>query len=103
MDIIKSFQVSDKAKDANLGPVCWRLLNTLAEKKEVDRIREVLQIFEERKIMEISNVLLGPLMKAHLAEYAPSIFWSVERKHSKAKMTRLEPNLRPTRSRARAD
>jgi hypothetical protein len=68
MDILKSHQVSEKTKDANLNPVCWRLLNTLAEKKEIDKVREVLQIFEERKIVDISNVLLGPLMKAHLAE-----------------------------------
>ncbi|XP_059055507.1 leucine-rich PPR motif-containing protein, mitochondrial [Achroia grisella] len=44
----------------------WQLLNSLAEKKDAEKVKELTNVLIENNYIEPSNVLLGPLIKVHL-------------------------------------
>ncbi|XP_063242318.1 leucine-rich PPR motif-containing protein, mitochondrial [Bacillus rossius redtenbacheri] len=45
---------------------CWRLLNALAEAGRPDELKRIFDVLVQRKFVEVSNVLLGPLVKVHI-------------------------------------
>ncbi|XP_048480519.1 leucine-rich PPR motif-containing protein, mitochondrial [Plutella xylostella] len=45
---------------------CWQILNSLAEKKEAEKVKELTKVLINRGYIEPSNVLLGPSIKVHL-------------------------------------
>nr|CAD7259831.1 unnamed protein product [Timema shepardi] len=47
--------------------VCWRLLNTLAEAGKSEELRQIFDTLVNLKFIDVNNVMLGPLIKAHLA------------------------------------
>nr|CAD7437873.1 unnamed protein product [Timema bartmani] len=47
--------------------VCWRLLNTLAEAGKSEELRQLFDTMVNLKFIDVNNVMLGPLIKAHLA------------------------------------
>ncbi|KAG6445714.1 leucine-rich PPR motif-containing protein, mitochondrial [Manduca sexta] len=49
-----------------LNSKCWQLLNTLAEKKDEVKVKEMTNILIENNYVEPSNVILGPLIKVHM-------------------------------------
>lgn len=44
----------------------WQLLNSLAEKKDSEKVIELTKLLIENNYIEPSNVILGPLIKVHL-------------------------------------
>lgn len=46
--------------------VCWRLLNSLAETKNVEQLKTVFDKLLSKNFIEVNNVLLGPLIKVHI-------------------------------------
>lgn len=46
--------------------ICWRLLNHLAETKNVENLKLIFDKLVANNFIEINNVLLGPLIKVHL-------------------------------------
>jgi len=55
---------------ANQVALVWKILNTCAEKGDVDGVRELFNTLKERGLTPVNNVVLGPLVKAHLVKYA---------------------------------
>ncbi|KAK9507866.1 hypothetical protein O3M35_007637 [Rhynocoris fuscipes] len=53
-------------KSFNQSSLAWRLLNTLAEKGDAKMTKEFFNTMKDKKFIEPSNVLLGPIIKAHL-------------------------------------
>jgi hypothetical protein len=45
---------------------CWKLLNLIAEKGDVENLNKVFDILIDNKYVEASNILLGPLIKVHM-------------------------------------
>jgi hypothetical protein len=45
---------------------CWRLLSAMAENTDPVQTRSMLQKLAELGYCSVSNVLLGPLVRAHL-------------------------------------
>ncbi|RZF34823.1 hypothetical protein LSTR_LSTR011210 [Laodelphax striatellus] len=62
-DIDKEAQ---KDKPFAYGAICWRLLNTIAEKGDAAGTRQVFDALVENGFIQVSNMFLGPLVKAHL-------------------------------------
>lgn len=46
--------------------LCWRLLNSLAEKGEDQKLDTLFNTLVKNEFIEVNNVLLGPLVKVHL-------------------------------------
>lgn len=46
--------------------LCWRILDQLAEKGRDVELTKIFMSMEENNFIEITNVLLGPLVKVHL-------------------------------------
>lgn len=44
----------------------WRILNTFSEKGDVDLVKKFFETLKSKNYIEITNVILGPLIKAHL-------------------------------------
>ncbi|KAJ9586127.1 hypothetical protein L9F63_020226, partial [Diploptera punctata] len=53
----RSFQFSN---------LCFRLLNSLAEKGKIDELKQIFDILVEHGYIDINNVMLGPLIKVHV-------------------------------------
>lgn len=49
-----------------LNSKCWQILNTLAEEKDVAKVKEMTNTLITHNYTEPSNVLLGPTIKVHL-------------------------------------
>ncbi|XP_069704273.1 leucine-rich PPR motif-containing protein, mitochondrial [Periplaneta americana] len=47
---------------------CWRILNSLAEQGRVDDVKQIFDALAKNGYIEVNNVLLGPLIKAHLVK-----------------------------------
>uniref|UniRef100_A0A1B6C3W0 Pentacotripeptide-repeat region of PRORP domain-containing protein n=2 Tax=Clastoptera arizonana TaxID=38151 RepID=A0A1B6C3W0_9HEMI len=59
-------QNQDKEIIYSITSLCWRMLNNLADKKNVSDVKTLLHALVNNNYVTISNVLLGPLIKAHL-------------------------------------
>ena len=46
----------------------WKILNTLAEKGNVEKVKEIFAILKERGLTPVNNIVLGPRVKAHLVK-----------------------------------
>lgn len=53
-------------KGFNSTSAGWRLLNSIAETKDVDTLKKVFNLLIENKYVEVNNIILGPLIKVHL-------------------------------------
>lgn len=53
-------------KSFSYNTLCWRLLNSLAENGKVDELNTLFDTLVENEFIEVSNVLLGPLVKVHI-------------------------------------
>jgi hypothetical protein len=51
---------------AGVSRNCWRLLNAMAENTDPEQTRSMLQKLEKLGYCSINNVLLGPIIRAHL-------------------------------------
>jgi pentatricopeptide repeat protein len=47
----------------------WKMLNTCAEKGEVEKVKELFSLLKERGLTPVNNVVLGPLVKAYIVKY----------------------------------
>lgn len=66
---------------AHLSRNCWKLLCVVAEKCRVEETRQLLELLVRLGYCDVTNVLLGPLIKAHLSRSVmrlPSRFSSEE-------------------------
>lgn len=57
---------SEDEKHFLFNSFCWRMLNTVAEKKDPESVKVMLNILTDNGYTEVNNVLLGPLIKAYL-------------------------------------
>ncbi|XP_039283896.1 leucine-rich PPR motif-containing protein, mitochondrial [Nilaparvata lugens] len=57
---------AQKDKPFAYNVICWRLLNTIAEKGDADGTRQVFDALVDNGFIQVSNMFLGPLVKAHL-------------------------------------
>lgn len=48
--------------------MCWRLLNSIAERGLEEELNSVFQCLVKNNYIEVNNVLLGPLVKVHLVK-----------------------------------
>lgn len=55
-------------KNFNYSSVCWRLLNSLAEEGKVEELEELFNALIANEYSNVSNVILGPLVKVHLIQ-----------------------------------
>jgi hypothetical protein len=53
--------------------LCWRLLNSLAEQGKWDDLKQVFDTLVKYDYIEVSNVLLGPLIKVHIVRQVVNI------------------------------
>jgi hypothetical protein len=51
---------------ATVSRNCWRLLNAMAANTDPEQTRGMLQKLEKFGYCSINNVLLGPVIRAHL-------------------------------------
>jgi phage gp16-like protein len=51
---------------ATVSRNCWRLLNAMAENTDPEQTRIMLQKLEKLGYCSISNILLGPVIRAYL-------------------------------------
>lgn len=69
LDIInKHPQNADEITDNTFShlTLSWKLLNTCAEKKEVDWLKKMFDALVVNHYIEPNNIFLGPLIKVHL-------------------------------------
>lgn len=59
---------SEDEKRFLFNSYCWRILNTVAEKKDPDSVKVMLNTMIESGYTEVNNILLGPLIKAYLVK-----------------------------------
>lgn len=64
-DLIKN-GISDGSNYFSYNTKCWQVLNELAEQKDPEKLQTFFNLAIEKKFMEPSNVLLGPLIKVHI-------------------------------------
>lgn len=50
----------------NFTALIWRVLNSLAEKGEAEKLNKLFETLQKHDFIEVNNVLLGPLVKVHL-------------------------------------
>ena len=48
---------------------CWKLLNSIAEKGDVNTLNEAFTVLTENKYIAPNNILLGPLIKVHFVKW----------------------------------
>lgn len=46
--------------------LCWRLLNAIADQGKTDELNTIFNTMVQNEFIEVSNVLLGPLVKVHI-------------------------------------
>lgn len=62
-----TLKASEDERNFLVSSYCWRILNTFAEKKkDPEAVRVVINTLTKNGYTEVSNVLLGPLIKAYL-------------------------------------
>ncbi|KAF6210429.1 hypothetical protein GE061_013535 [Apolygus lucorum] len=61
-------QSPEEISENNFGhlSVCWKLLNTCAEKTNVDVLNKMFETMVQNNYIEPTNVMLGPLVKIHI-------------------------------------
>ncbi|XP_053691599.1 leucine-rich PPR motif-containing protein, mitochondrial [Sabethes cyaneus] len=57
---------NEKSDDFNYNSACWRMLNSLAEKGNVDSINQLFNLMLENGYITPHNIFLGPLIKVHI-------------------------------------
>uniref|UniRef100_A0A1L8DH78 Putative bicoid mrna stability factor n=1 Tax=Nyssomyia neivai TaxID=330878 RepID=A0A1L8DH78_9DIPT len=62
----KKSEVQGDNQVFNYRTTCWRMLNALAEKGQIEVLERIFNTLEEGKYIEVSNIILGPLIKACL-------------------------------------
>lgn len=74
-----------EAHSFNYNTTCWRILNGLAEEGRADDLRRLFDTLETCKLIELSNAVLGPLVKVHLVnnetQRAVDVFEEICTKH----------------------
>ncbi|KAJ8730618.1 hypothetical protein PYW08_002031 [Mythimna loreyi] len=63
---LKDNKQVDEAAGFMINSKCWQILNTLAERKNADQVKEMTKTLIDHKYVEPSNVILGPSIKVHL-------------------------------------
>ncbi|KAJ6650150.1 Leucine-rich PPR motif-containing protein, mitochondrial [Pseudolycoriella hygida] len=53
-------------REVAYNSICYRILNLLAEKGQDDDLSKIFESMERSNLLEINNVLVGPLIKVHL-------------------------------------
>ncbi|CAG4949184.1 unnamed protein product [Colias eurytheme] len=56
----------DVSSNFVLNAKCWQMLNTLAEEKDVTKVKELTETLIKYNYVAPSNVLLGPSIKVHI-------------------------------------
>jgi hypothetical protein len=51
---------------AGVSRNCWRLLNSVAENTDPEQTRSMLQKLAQLGYCSVNNILLGPVIRAHL-------------------------------------
>ncbi|XP_037041039.1 leucine-rich PPR motif-containing protein, mitochondrial isoform X2 [Bradysia coprophila] len=62
----KLVEKSMEERPLQYNHMCWNVLNILAEKGRDADVTKVFNALEENNFIEVSNVLLGPLIRVHL-------------------------------------
>lgn len=74
-----------EAHSFNYNTTCWRIFNDLAESGRADDLRRLFDTLENCKLIEVSNALLGSLVKVHLVnndtQRAVDVFEEICTKH----------------------
>lgn len=50
----------------------WKILNSFAEKGQVESTLKVFECLKERNLIQVSNVTLGPVVKAYVTKLVHS-------------------------------
>lgn len=58
--------------------ICWKILDVFAENCDVQRVKKFFDVMLSNEFVEVTNILLGPLVKVHIKRFV-YIFSSVER------------------------
>ena len=66
---------SQGGKQFTLNSYGWKLLNILAENKDVENINKVMNVLIENNFISPNNAVLGPLIKVHLLRYIKHGFY----------------------------
>lgn len=56
--------------------LCWRILNSLAVKGQVEKVKQFFDVLEKGRCMDLQNITLSPLVKVHAKRFVTiSIKW----------------------------
>lgn len=62
----KGFESNSEFTSFQHANACWKLLNTVAEKGDVENIQKLFDLLINNNYITVSNVLLGPLIKVYV-------------------------------------
>lgn len=58
--------------------ICWKILDVFADDCDVQRVKMFFDVMLSNEFVEVTNILLGPLVKVHIKRFV-YIISSVER------------------------
>ncbi|XP_037819162.1 leucine-rich PPR motif-containing protein, mitochondrial [Lucilia sericata] len=64
----KTQAVAESENNYNYASKIWRILNSLAESGDADKLQKIFNAFVQGNYVVPNNVLLGPLIKVHLVK-----------------------------------
>lgn len=62
----KQFENNSEFTSFQHANACWKLLNTVAEKGDVENTQKLFDLLLNNNFITVSNVLLGPLIKVYI-------------------------------------
>lgn len=65
---LKEFENNTEFTSFQHANACWKLLNTVAEKGDVENVQKLFDLLINNNYITVSNVLLGPLIKVHIVK-----------------------------------
>lgn len=68
VELLSKYTKEQRLEDRtfNFSALCFRLLNSMAEKGNVNEVKEMFSALVKNEYVDINNVILGPLVKVHL-------------------------------------
>lgn len=63
---VKQFNDNNEFTSFQHANACWKLLNTVAESGNVENVQKLFDLIVNNNFIAVTNILLGPLVKAHI-------------------------------------
>lgn len=76
---LNNTEVVDTLDRSYTNMLCWRILNIMASKGQVEKVKQFFDVLEKGHFMDMQSITLSPLVKAYAKRF---VTISIKRLHS---------------------